>query len=164
MIRRNHRQASSLFLLELILAILFFSITSAVCLRLFVQAHVFSRDAQRVHLAVSECSSVAELFRASDSIEEACGLIGQAYPGEAVASLESGLVLYFDEESAPCAPSEAASALLVRFSREGRMLYAHIRMMEAEAFGGSWEASLDTEPLYQVTVQHYLPGRVAYAR
>ena len=35
---------SSLFLLELIIAILFFSLTSAVCVQIFVRAHLISRQ------------------------------------------------------------------------------------------------------------------------
>ena len=37
----NRMSRSGLFLLELIIAILFFAVTSAVCVNLFVQAHPY---------------------------------------------------------------------------------------------------------------------------
>ena len=40
---------SSLFLLELIIAILFFSLTSAVCVQIFVRAHLISRQTQELN-------------------------------------------------------------------------------------------------------------------
>ena len=51
---RNRAKSSSLFLLELVLAILFFSLASAVCVQFFVKSHILSRDAQRLNHAVSE--------------------------------------------------------------------------------------------------------------
>ena len=43
---------SSLFLLELIIAILFFSLTSAVCVQIFVRAHLISRQTQELNTAL----------------------------------------------------------------------------------------------------------------
>lgn len=41
---KKNASRSGLFLLELIISILFFSMASAVCIRLFVQAHVMDRN------------------------------------------------------------------------------------------------------------------------
>ena len=43
---------SSLLLMELILAILFFALASAICLQLFVKASLLSRDTQELDRAV----------------------------------------------------------------------------------------------------------------
>lgn len=53
---------SSLFLLELIIVILFFSMASAVCVRFFVKAHTISRDTTNLNMAVNQVSAYAELF------------------------------------------------------------------------------------------------------
>ena len=45
---------SSLFLLELIIAILFFSLTSAVCVQIFVRAHLISRQTQELNTALEK--------------------------------------------------------------------------------------------------------------
>ena len=80
MIRKNRPRASSLFLMELIIAILFFSIASAVCVQFFVKSHLLSRDADALNHAVNECSSVAEALSTADSISSGLSLLSQLYP------------------------------------------------------------------------------------
>ena len=60
--RKNRPRSSSLFLMELILAILFFSIASAVCVQFFVKSHLLSRSSDALNYAANECASVAELL------------------------------------------------------------------------------------------------------
>ena len=71
MIRRSRAQSSSLFLMELILAILFFSITSAVCVQFFVKSHLLSRESKALAQAVNESTNNAVIFDASESTEDA---------------------------------------------------------------------------------------------
>ena len=47
--KRTPAKRSSLFLLELIIAILFFSLTSAVCVQFFARAHQISRQTQELN-------------------------------------------------------------------------------------------------------------------
>lgn len=63
---KKNASRSGLFLLELIISILFFSMASAVCIRLFVQAHVMDRDNQSLTRSVKLCENFAEVFTASD--------------------------------------------------------------------------------------------------
>ena len=60
MLHRRHR--SSLFLLELILVIFFFSLASAVCIQLFVKAHVIGQDTEDLNHAIPLAESAAEAF------------------------------------------------------------------------------------------------------
>lgn len=55
---------SSLFLMELIISILFFSIASAVCIQLFVKAHVLNTRTQEQNQTVVWSQNLAELWRA----------------------------------------------------------------------------------------------------
>ncbi len=57
---------SGLFLLELIISILFFSLASAVCIRLFVEAHIMDRDNRNLTQAVKLCENLAEVYTAAD--------------------------------------------------------------------------------------------------
>ena len=50
----NRMSRSGLFLLELIIAILFFAVTSAVCVNLFVQAHLTSAESSNLTAAAWE--------------------------------------------------------------------------------------------------------------
>ena len=55
---------SSLFLMELIISILFFSIASAVCIQLFVKAHLLNVRTQEQNQTVVWSQNLAELWRA----------------------------------------------------------------------------------------------------
>ena len=53
---------SSLFLMELIIALFFFSLSSTVCIRLFVNAHSLSRQTVDMNYAVNYAQNMAEAF------------------------------------------------------------------------------------------------------
>lgn len=53
---------SSLFLMELIIALLFFSVSSTVCIRLFVKAHALSAQTVDQNYAVNYAQNMAEMF------------------------------------------------------------------------------------------------------
>ena len=59
----NPAKRSSLFLMELMIAILFFSLASAVCVQLFVKSHLLTREAADLNQAVSQAQSAAEVIR-----------------------------------------------------------------------------------------------------
>lgn len=67
---QRHNNTSSLFLLELILAVLFFSVASALCIQIFTKAHLMSQDARDLNFAVNEVSSMAEQMP-DDSLQDA---------------------------------------------------------------------------------------------
>lgn len=101
----NRRSSSkiSLFLMELIIAILFFSLASAVCVRLYTAAHNLSHDSINLSNAVTWSQNLSEAF---------CGTKGDVkemeklYP-DAVLSVDdsedqiTSFVLFFDDEWEP---------------------------------------------------------------
>ena len=58
---------SSLFLLELIIAIAFFSIAAAVCVQFFAKSHDLEQESSRLNHAVHLATSAAEEFRYYDT-------------------------------------------------------------------------------------------------
>lgn len=80
MTHKYSAHTSGLFLLELILAILFFSIAGAICVQLFVKSHLLSKQAEQLSAAVNECSDAAEIILSSDSQEALCERLSLAYP------------------------------------------------------------------------------------
>lgn len=68
--RKNSR--SALFLMELILAILFFAAASAVCVQLFVRAHLISRDTRDLNQAMASAQSAAAALQAEEGDLSAC--------------------------------------------------------------------------------------------
>lgn len=57
---------SGLFLLELIISILFFSVASAICIQLFVKAHLMDKNNQALTQAVQLSQNFAEIYTATD--------------------------------------------------------------------------------------------------
>lgn len=53
---------SSLFLMELILAILFFALSSAVCIQLFVKSHILENTSTEENHALLLCQNLSEIF------------------------------------------------------------------------------------------------------
>ena len=66
-VRTNSK--SSLFLIELIVTLCFFSLASVVCVRLFVYAHKVSTESRRETLAIQMSQNAAECFIAADGDE-----------------------------------------------------------------------------------------------
>ena len=67
---RTPAKRSSLFLLELMIAILFFCLASAVCVQIFVKAHTISRETQELNTALEKVSGYTELFLADALTED----------------------------------------------------------------------------------------------
>lgn len=104
---QRHNNTSSLFLLELILAVLFFSVASALCIQIFIKAHLMSQDARDLNFAVNEVSSMAEQMP-DDSLQDAAA--------------------YYDSSYASCEKADAVYVLTVHYEPEDTLLKAHISM------------------------------------
>lgn len=104
---QRHNNTSSLFLLELILAVLFFSVASALCIQIFTKAHLMSQDARDLNFAVNEVSSMAEQM--SD---------GTLQDADA----------YYNSSYASCEKADAVYVLTVHYEPEDTLLKAHISM------------------------------------
>lgn len=104
---QRHNNTSSLFLLELILAVLFFSVASALCIQIFTKAHLMSQDARDLNFAVNEVSSMAEQMP-DDSLQDTAA--------------------YYDSSYASCEKADAVYVLTVHYEPENTLLKAHISM------------------------------------
>lgn len=104
---QRHNNTSSLFLLELILAVLFFSVASALCIQIFTKAHLMSQDAKDLNFAVNEVSSMAEQMP-DDSLQDAAA--------------------YYNSSYASCEKADAVYVLTVHYEPEDTLLKAHISM------------------------------------
>ena len=63
---QQQSKRSSLFLLELILAIGFFCIAAAICVQIFVKSYNIEQESSALNHAVHLATSAAETFRKSD--------------------------------------------------------------------------------------------------
>lgn len=94
---------SSLFLIELIISILFFSLASAACIQLFVKAHLLDKKTQETNQIVMWTQNLAELWYASE--DELTPIYERLIADYVVqdssillADNDSKLFLYFDKD------------------------------------------------------------------
>lgn len=160
MIRKNRPRSSSLFLMELILAILFFSIASAVCVQFFVKSHLLSRDSNALNHAANECANVAEVLDTADSPAECAELLNHLYPegtypdtSRDTEAAEIEITLCYNEAFLPCSTEAAVYTLYIHISHLEQMLTADLEFCN--------EAS---NVLYELHTEHHIARRTGYEK
>lgn len=113
---------SSLFLIELIIVILFFSIAGAVCVSIFAQSHLISTESAELTMAVTRCQNAAEVLHSvGNNPQKLEALLGAKFQENGEFSVSYDLlgdpsphgryVLRFILESAP--PNRLNSATII---------------------------------------------------
>ena len=87
-----NKSKSGLFLMELIIAICFFAISSAICVQLFAAAHTLSQRSKGIQMAVVNAQSVAEGFRVFGSDMETLASFWNTSP------IGDSFVAWFNED------------------------------------------------------------------
>ena len=100
---RTPAKRSSLFLLELMIAILFFCLASAVCVQIFVKAHTISRETQELNTALEKVSGYTELFLAD--------------------ALTEDTEVFYDASWQECSKDEASYEIVIRVEPDGKLLH-----------------------------------------
>lgn len=139
--RKHIPKRSSLFLLELIIAILFFSLASAVCIQLFANAHVKSRETADLNMALAKAQSAAEGIRSSEDSESALSLL---FPDGKWA--DKRMDVYYDEDWNACKKELAFYHMSVVIRLDGQMEQSEICLV-----------TLDSDTvIYELTVKKHL--------
>ena len=102
------KSKSGLFLMELIIAICFFSVASAVCARLFVTAHSLSKNTVNINTAVRHCRNIAEIYTATGGDISEVTAILEEDPCYLVTTSGKDITLLFDSSWTPVTDPEAA--------------------------------------------------------
>lgn len=139
---RSSNSKSSLFLMEMMIAILFFSLASAVCLRMFTKSSQMSKDTTNLNMAVNQAGNAAELLKAAGQASgESMALnASQGFPGSALLLSEypdavlngSSLQVFYDEEWKPCDKENSSYLMEITCGRDDLLLY-HIHVAETNA-------------------------------
>ena len=138
---------SSLFLIEIIIAIGFFSLACAVCVQLFVKAHLMNTQSCELSRSVICAQNAAEAFKAADGdIERTAELLGAA-------AAENIIMICYDEnwqvtdmrKSAP----PAYRMIITRYESNGLVL-ADIMVSRASF---SEHKSAPPTPIYCLQIQ-----------
>lgn len=147
-----HNSKTSLFLMEFIIAILFFSLTSAVCVQLFVKSHTLSRQSVNSNQACMWSENLAEIFYASAQFDQitaslckAEGLSANSLTEKNLSDVKmqqctkdlsdiSAVAVYFDSNwsliSDPTNFSKASYKLVMFYGTDSKFAYSDIAVYE----------------------------------
>ncbi len=140
------RSSSSLFLVELIVAIGFFAVASAVCLQLFVRARLLSIEGSELSHATLAAQSAAEAFRTTDgSLDSVFGLLEAELRQDTV-------TIWYDSDWRPAAEQRAAYRLCLTADFSRQPASAEILVNRQK----------DSQTLYRLTVK--TPGNFPSAQ
>ncbi|MEA5083222.1 MAG: hypothetical protein VB018_03600 [Lachnospiraceae bacterium] len=102
-----NRNKSGLFLMELIVVTLFFSVAAVIVLKIFFAGETLSRESQVLTNAVIQAQNAAQLIKSdSGKTESLCDYYGTT-------ENDGIIVIYFDKEFVPCENDDKASIKMV---------------------------------------------------
>lgn len=123
------KSKAALFLMELLIVLLFFSITGAVCLQLFSDAHITNKISQNISNANILLSNTAEAFY----IRDEAGLCEQTD------------TMYYSYNLNPCDENDAKYLIVCELTLENNYWNNHITITDAD----------NTEVLIEQTLTRY---------
>lgn len=145
---RKSARRSSLFLLELMISILMFSVASAWCVRLFVTARSVVRETEELNRAQNLVAGYAELFLASGDFDAFAS-------GEGAEREEkAGAVCYhfgYDEDWKICGEADEAFVFDIVITEKEDFATCSLRFGRAD----------EKEDIYTLDVEKYTGGEAA---
>lgn len=143
----KHSKAA-LFLMELIIALLFFALASTVCIRLFSKAHLLSKQTTNENYAIIHSQNLAEGFLAT---EGDFSQLKSLFPLATANDKEQTLLLLFDKNWKDCDLEEVCYyASLTIYPEEAGLITGEITI-------APYDDSADK--IYSLTVTHHIPER-----
>lgn len=112
----NNARKTGLFLMELIIAILFFSLAATICIQLFVKSHMISERSIALNHSILLAQNTAEIFYATNGDPEKMASLlgcGESSGTATIADSDntSTLTLFYTDKFDCLDPAEAASAV-----------------------------------------------------
>lgn len=120
-----NKSKSSLFLMEILISILLFSLTSAVCIQVFVHADQMNKSSKELAGSIQIAQNLAEIMKSSP---EPMNRIKQLYPNAQAGTNQ--LTIYFNKEFTSCTPEAdgATFCSTLQFSQNGDMNTMNIQI------------------------------------
>lgn len=139
---KQAKSKTSLFLMELIITILFFSIAGAVCVQFFVKAHTIGIQTKELNHAVTAAQGFAEVMRGTDGSIDS---ILAVYP-DAVQGNDTFFEVFYDKDFLPCEPDAAVYVSDVTLLPNGAIQNMEIRIVKLSSL----------EEIYSLTATKYM--------
>lgn len=161
----NHtfNRRSSIFLTEMIIAILFFSLVSAMCLRIFSKAQQINDSTRNRTMAVIQAQNAAELIKLSLSDLAANGSaphpfedgIFEEYP-KAETRDDGSIAVYFDHNWSHCTKAAACYCMEIFRTGEPRLYTFQIGIQDL--------SSENLPTVYSLEFQMHVPNEILSGR
>lgn len=139
--KKVHHSKSGLLLIELMISILFFSLTAAMILQVFVKSHTLSRRAEALFQAQNRASSIAETLEDEEDYRK---VLSAHFP-ELISDAEQSFSGSYDAEWKKTESEQAVYRLTVTWKNEDDMRKVRITVFEQE------------KEIYQLLLQFYRP-------
>ena len=148
----NNARKTGLFLMELIIAILFFSLAAAICIQLFVKSHMISERSIALNHSILLAQNTAEIFYATNGDpEKMASLLGCGESSDTAAVADSDnasmLTLFYTDKFDRLDPAQAASAVFqqtISLSPDSDPALITCHVVISEPSSGAVIYSLDT--------------------
>lgn len=137
---RKSNSSSSLFLMEILINILLFSVMLSICLQFSIKAHKLTNTTTELERAVTVCSNVANVFEAGDgSYDSIASVFDQSL------FVNNQLVIYYDDSFIECSANESVYVVVISIVSDNSLSKASISCQK------------DATELYQITACNYIP-------
>lgn len=103
--KRTPARRSNLFLMELIIAILFFSLAGALCMQLFLKARTLSAETSNQNHALTQAKNAAAVFETGDGTLDG---IARFFSGSLLSDSGRELTVYYDKSWDFCEESDSS--------------------------------------------------------
>lgn len=152
LLMNNNARKTGLFLMELIIAILFFSLAAAICIQLFVKSHMISERSIALNHSILLTQNTAEIFYATNgNPEKMASLLGCGESSDTAAVADSDnastLTLFYTDKFDRLDPAQAASAVFqqtISLSPDSDPALITCHVVISEPSSGAVIYSLDT--------------------
>lgn len=133
------RTKSSMFLMEILINILLFSLLCVCSLQFFIKALNLTDNTTTLHHAVTACNNVAAIYETSNGqLEDIWNTYSYAL------HVDNQVIIYFDENYEEC-------------SRENSSYYIYVKELESTIPSVEISFQSDTTAYYQIQAFHYQP-------
>jgi hypothetical protein len=114
--------------MELMLAILLFSLAAAICVQVFVKSHMISEQSTNLNYAVLASTSVAEILRSSGDSAE---ILSKEYPFSESDTYTTHI--FYDSDWVPTTKEVSCFTLSVAYTQEKELLTADISVYQNQS-------------------------------
>lgn len=140
-IQRRNGSKSGLFLMELIIAILFFSFASAICIQVFAKAHITSTQSRDLTAAITQAQSAAEAFKSCDGSPSDLADLLDAQQND------DGLIVCYDKQWNRVSSGQETYRMTIQITQEDELYRSQIKIVD----------NSEPQPIYEITVKKYSP-------